>query len=62
MLFQRGKWLILSLKSRETNPKLADDSKEVPKLKKKSYFEFKLSQEDWTKIELMHKVLHVSHR
>jgi DUF971 family protein len=41
---------------------LADDSEEIPKLKNKSYSEFKLSWEDWKKIELMHEVLHVSHR
>jgi hypothetical protein len=39
---------------------LADDSEEVPKLKNKSYSDFKLSREDWAKIELMHEVLRVS--
>jgi hypothetical protein len=39
---------------------LADDSEEVPNLKKKSYSDFKLTRNDWDKITLMHKVLRVS--
>ena len=39
---------------------LTDDSKEVPKLKNKSYLDFKLSRDDWDWLMLMYKVLHVS--
>ncbi|KAG2737186.1 hypothetical protein P692DRAFT_201675605, partial [Suillus brevipes Sb2] len=36
---------------------LADDSDEVPNLQGKSYGAFKLSAEEWKKLELMHNVL-----
>jgi hypothetical protein len=39
---------------------LADDSEEVPKLKNKSYSDFKLSRDDWDRLMLMHEVLRVS--
>jgi hypothetical protein len=32
---------------------LADDSEDVPTLKSKFYFNFKLTPQDWTKMELM---------
>jgi hypothetical protein len=38
---------------------LADDSDEVPNLQGKSYGAFKLSAEEWKKLELMHDVLQV---
>jgi hypothetical protein len=38
---------------------LADDSDEVPNLQGKSYGAFKLSAEEWKKLELMHNVLQV---
>ncbi|KIJ51774.1 hypothetical protein M422DRAFT_244123 [Sphaerobolus stellatus SS14] len=36
---------------------LADDSDQVPKLRKKRYINFKLSRAEWTMIELMQEVL-----
>ena len=39
---------------------LADDSEEVPKLKNKSYSDFKLSRDDWDRLVLMHEVLHIN--
>ena len=39
---------------------LVDDSEEVPKLKNKSYSDFKLSRDDLDQLMLMHKGLRVS--
>jgi len=39
---------------------LADDSEEVPNLQKKLYSDFKLTQDDWERLALMHEVLCVS--
>ncbi|KIJ50282.1 hypothetical protein M422DRAFT_159906, partial [Sphaerobolus stellatus SS14] len=39
---------------------LADDSNQVPKLRKKKYQNFKLSKAEWTLVELMHEVLAVT--
>ncbi|KAF5380029.1 hypothetical protein D9615_006171 [Tricholomella constricta] len=36
---------------------LADDSDEVPTLRRKSYTDFRLGKQDWRKLELMHEVL-----
>ncbi|KIK36239.1 hypothetical protein CY34DRAFT_94742, partial [Suillus luteus UH-Slu-Lm8-n1] len=41
---------------------LADDSDEVPKLKGKSYADFRLSVQEWTELDLMHEVLQVHRR
>jgi hypothetical protein len=38
---------------------LADDSEEVPKLKKRQYSDFKLTQSDWMQLSLLHKALQV---
>ncbi|KAG2073688.1 hypothetical protein BDR04DRAFT_1010387 [Suillus decipiens] len=39
---------------------LADDSEEVPKLKKRQYLDFKLTQSDWTWLSLLHEALQFS--
>ncbi|KAG2029372.1 hypothetical protein BDR03DRAFT_880961, partial [Suillus americanus] len=39
---------------------LADESHEVPKLRKKSYSDFKLDRADWKMIRLVHDVLKVA--
>jgi hypothetical protein len=38
---------------------IADDSEEVPDLRRKKYQDFRLSKPDWVKMELMHEVLQV---
>ncbi|KAG2743482.1 hypothetical protein P692DRAFT_20745381, partial [Suillus brevipes Sb2] len=40
--------------------RLADDSDEVPNLRKKQYSDFKLSQSDWFQLSLLHEVLQQS--
>jgi hypothetical protein len=40
---------------------LADDSDEVPKLKGKSYADFRLSAQEWMELDLMREVLQVCH-
>ncbi|KAG2067628.1 hypothetical protein BDR04DRAFT_1120349 [Suillus decipiens] len=36
---------------------LTDDSEEVPKLKKRQYLDFKLTQSDWKQLSLLHEAL-----
>lgn len=38
---------------------LADDSDEVPNLKKKEYRHYRLNKDEWTQLELMREVLQV---
>jgi hypothetical protein len=38
---------------------LADDSAQVPKLRKKRYGDYKLTPDEWTNLDLLHQVLKV---
>jgi hypothetical protein len=38
---------------------LADDSDEVPKLRKRQYADFKLTNSDWLQLSLIHEALQV---
>jgi len=40
---------------------LADDSEDVPPLRKKTYDEFHLSRPEWRQLKLLHELLKVSH-
>ncbi|KAI0038375.1 hypothetical protein FA95DRAFT_1505744, partial [Auriscalpium vulgare] len=40
--------------------RLADDSDEVPLLKKKMYYDYRLTAKDWEKLELMRNVLRMA--
>jgi len=39
---------------------LADESKHVPKLRKKKYIDFRLSNREWEQLKLLHEVMEVS--
>jgi hypothetical protein len=39
--------------------RLADDSDEVPKLRKRQYADFKLTNGDWLQLSLLHEALQV---
>lgn len=39
--------------------RLADDSDEVPKLRRRQYADFKLTNSDWLQLSLLHEALRV---